>query len=225
MKSSSRRVSRRPAGLIELSLAQAAINCATSEVTLKRRFSAHRIQPNQNGKYLVADLLEAFSQNGDSASRKSLESHAQLQSDRAELTRLEIQERRRDLIKREPVMAFMKALAKVIFSTVEGFGLEKGQTAAICHGIESVATDFVRANGWPLLSLAEIDEMRRHFPHLHSEPHSEPELWARREAYDYAARSQRQFMRAVSGRDVCARLDGVPDGDGLRTRRIGNRLW
>lgn len=37
--------------------------------------------------------------------------------------------------------------------------------------------------------------------------------------------SQRQFMRAVSGRDVCARLDGVPDGDGLRTRRIGNRLW
>ena len=36
---------------------------------------------------------------------------------------------------------------------------------------------------------------------------------------------QRQFMRAVSGRDVCARLDGVPDGDGLRTRRIGSRLW
>jgi putative flavoprotein involved in K+ transport len=39
------------------------------------------------------------------------------------------------------------------------------------------------------------------------------------------AGAQRQFMRDVSGRDVCARLDGVPDGDGLRTGRIGNRLW
>jgi len=42
--------------------------------------------------------------------------------------------------------------------------------------------------------------------------------------YFHVERAQRQFMRAVSGRDVCARLDGVPDGYGLRTRRIGNRL-
>src|SRR5271165_2832114 len=36
---------------------------------------------------------------------------------------------------------------------------------------------------------------------------------------------QRQFMRVVRGWDVCSRLGGVPDGGGLRTRRIGNRWW
>src|SRR5208283_1456294 len=37
--------------------------------------------------------------------------------------------------------------------------------------------------------------------------------------------AQRQFMRVVRGWDVCSRLGGVPDGGGLRTRRIGNRWW
>jgi len=31
-------------------------------------------------------------------------------------------------------------------------------------------------------------------------------------------RIQRQFMRVVSGWDICSRLGGVPDGGGLRTR-------
>ena len=83
-------------GLVELSLVAAASNCGTSVITLGRKFGVHGIRPNEKGKYLIRDLLEAFGPNGDSASARSLESRADLQRDKAELIRLEIAERRKD---------------------------------------------------------------------------------------------------------------------------------
>jgi hypothetical protein len=86
VKPAKRPVKRGSRGLIELSLVAAASNCGTSEITLRRKFGVHGIQPNRNGKYLIRDLLTAFGPNGDSASERNLASHADLQRDRAELT-------------------------------------------------------------------------------------------------------------------------------------------
>jgi hypothetical protein len=188
VKSSSRRVGRRPAGLIELSLAQAAINCATSEVTLKRRFSAHRIQPNERGRYLVADLLEAFGPNGDSASQRSLESHADLQRDRAELTRLEISERKQNLVQRGPILDFLAGLSKRLHQAIENFDLDAADKRRFHTELEEIGREFWESSGWPLLTLSELDEGFKEYRYLDSPK----ELWARATANRYAARSEQR---------------------------------
>lgn len=175
VKTPKRKVSRRPAGLIELSLGQAAINCGTSEVTLKRKLGVHRIQPNQNGCYLIADLLSAFGPNGDSPGERSLESRALLQGNKARLTELEILEKEKVLVRKEPVMKFLGGMVQTVYRTIETFGLDREQLANVCHAVESAAEAYCLAEGHPLLTLAEAREARARFPHLLNEW----ELWAR----------------------------------------------
>jgi hypothetical protein len=178
VKPAKRRVKRGSRGLIELSLVAAASNCGTSEITLRRKFGVHGIQPNENGKYLIRDLLEAFGPNGDSAGQRSLESRADLQRDKAELTRLEIAERRKDLVKREPILRFLDGLSKRIHGMIEDSDLNTADKKRFHSVLGECGQDFLQSSGWPLMTEGEVDQGRAEWPYLRTPK----ELWSRIQA-------------------------------------------
>jgi hypothetical protein len=175
VKPAKRPVRRSRHGLVELSLIAAASNCGTSEITLRRKFGVHGIQPNENGKYLIRDLLTAFGPNGDSAKEKSLESHSRLQNHKARLTELEVLEAEKELVRRGPVMEFLKVMVQAIYRCVQTFDVEQKGRDTICQTICEIANEQTRKNGWTLLTLGDIEEIKRKYPHLRSEA----ELWSR----------------------------------------------
>ncbi len=174
-------------------LSEAADNLGVATLTLRRKLQGKGIECDSNGRYTLRQVVEAVSLNGDSPAEKSLEAHSRLEANKARLTELEIEEKEGLLIRKEPVITFLKGLCKLVYSTVEGFNLGHGQTAAVCHAIEAAAADFTRSNGAPLMSLGEEAEARRLFPHLETPG----ELWARKVCCDYEARNE---QRRGSGR-------------------------
>jgi hypothetical protein len=201
VKSAKRQVRRTRHGLIELSLVAAASNAGTSVITLRRKFGIHGIQPNGNGKYLIADLLKAFGPNGDSAGQRSLESRADLQRDNAELTRLEIAERRKDLVKRAPVLDFLRGLGLRLHSAVEDSDLDPADKRRWHGALEECYTEFLESSGWPLLSEGEIEGGRVEWPYLRTPS----ELWRRVRANHYEAGSeQRRGTRRAAAEEAVA---------------------
>ncbi len=196
MTAPKRKVGRRSAGLIELSLTQAAVNCATSEVTLKRKFGVKGILPNRNDRYLIRDLLTAFGPNGDSAKEISLQAHGRLETHKARLTELEILEKEKELVRKEPVMRFMANMVQGLYRTAETFGLDAEQLSNLCHSIQSAAESYCLAEGHSLMTLSEEREARRRWPHLRSEW----ELWARLNCERYYGQQPTEHSEIAGGR-------------------------
>jgi hypothetical protein len=188
VKLTKRKMRRGNTPLIRLSLIAAATNAGVAPATLKARFGLHRIDPGEDGCYSVADVVKALGRNGDDPKELSLQSHSRWEAGKAKLAELEISEREKVLIKKEPVMKFLGGMVQTVYRTVESFGLDREQLANVCHGIESAAEAYCLAEGHPLMTITEVREARDRFPHLRSEW----ELWARLNCEKYYAGQPRE---------------------------------
>jgi hypothetical protein len=191
-----RKVGRSNSRLIRLSLIAAATNAGVTPPTLKARFGIHRIDPGEDGCYSVADVVKALGRNGDDPKELSLQTHSRWEAGKAKLAELEISEREKILIKKEPMMKFLGGMVQTVYRTIESFGLDSEQLANVCHGIETAAESYCLAEGHSLMTLSEEREARRRWPHLRSEW----ELWARLNCERYYGQQPTEHSEIAGGR-------------------------
>jgi len=124
--------------------------------------------------------------NGEITSKEiSLQAHGRLEGHKAKLVELEILEKEKELVRRPAVLGFLESLGKRLHQVIETFdSVEREERNRLHEVIGETGKEFIRAEGWPMLSLAEIKELRTAFPYLETEP----ELWGRQRAYDFYER-------------------------------------